>query len=381
VPGGHAGPGSARTACVRRRATTLGDGSYTLMDVAAGPVFVTAPPSDPSQFLPSETLHAAFVVGGLSITADDITVSGRPSDSATYSGADTCTACHSAISTAEHTSAHYRSLTPDASRIIAPELFPSVGGTEVTGVSGKDPQDGTTTVDIYACQNSAGVYSFKFGGAANCTAEDGTLVTVVGTYGGEGDGGLGGAPNVGVWKQRFFAALASVPVTASWTYTEGKDLDRLIIPVQITQSGDGVPKWGGYHGNDWTSRGRTFAKKCSGCHNDGLEITWDASNYITSFAYSDFNIGCEVCHGPGSEHIAEPTATKADKGYGVSSEDGGGNHTWPDGLHGKAHRQQEPMLNASVHGNNPYLEARLLRLPRPPHPVPGAGGPRGDLRG
>ena len=399
-------------------ATTAADGTFTLADVDPGFVFVQATPPDLDLFLPGETRHAVRVGGGATTADVEITLSGRPTDSATYVGTTVCAGCHSEIQTAEHMSAHYRSLTDDASRIIDTGLFPAVGGTVDTGVMAASPADGTTSVAVYACQNTAGAYSFKFGGTANCTAGNGNLVPVVGTYGGEGNGGVDDRPNLHVYKQRFFAALSAVPVAASWTYTEGKDLDRLIIPVQITQSGTGGNRWGAYHGGDWASRGRTFSRKCSGCHNTALDIEWDATTgFVTKYAFGELNIGCEVCHGPGSDHVAAPAATRANsivsianltataqreacgmchaadeghsvdpagnfgfpynagnatmvgggsfvpgvypvadyvEGYGVTEEAGGGYAAWPDGLHSLAHRQQVPMFEASIHANNPY---------------------------
>ncbi len=303
-------------------------------------------------------------------------------------------------------------------------IWPAVVGTINTGVTAKSPVDGTTDVSVYAYQNSTGVYSFKFGGTADCTVADGILVPVSGTYGGEGDGGIDNAPNVGKFKQRFLAKLADVPFASSgleWTTNPyntigDRDRDYLILPVQITQSGDGAPKWGPYKNTEWTQRKRTFSRACAGCHNTGMTITWEtssANNYITGYNYLDLNITCEKCHGPGSEHISTADKNKiiipmyltadaerqlcgqchaadagkrkvpdgsfgyaynannasligggtyvpgvynvADyiKGFGVTAPTGGFD-AWPDGIHGKAHRQQYPELVVSVHTNNPY---------------------------
>jgi hypothetical protein len=411
-------------------ATSDASGNYTLTGVDAGFLYVQAAATG---YLEGETHNGVYAAAGATTAGIDITLSSAPSASATYVGTSACVTCHAAKVTALQGSAHAHSITADKSRMLhqsdaSVPLWPAVGGTVDSGVTAISPVDGTGDVSVYLCQPTAGDYAMKFGGTANCAAPDGTLVPVSGTYGGEGHGGIDSwndngqidpdELNYNVYKQRFLARLADVPNADGWTYDAGKDKDFLILPVQITQSGSGGPTWGGYHGGDWATRGRTFSKKCAGCHNTGLAIEFETgTNYITSYDYQDLNIGCETCHGPASEHIAEPTATKklkiitaqnltpsaqvdvcamchsadagsstdpsggfgypwnhanlADvgagnyvpgvykpeeyiKGYGVSTVDGGGNHTWPDGVHGEAHRQQVPQFKLSMHANNPY---------------------------
>lgn len=408
--------------------TTDASGNFTLTGVNPGFVYLYVTKPAASSYLDGETREGIYLSPGGTVTGITITLSSRPSDSATYIGGEApngCGACHTSELADEQTSAHYHSITADTSRMVETgntALWPAVGGTVNTGVTAKSPVDGVTDVSVYACQNSPGAYSLKFGGSPDCTIADGTFVPVSGTYGGEGDGGIGNIPNLGKFKQRFFAKLADVPAASSWTYDSPADKDRdyLILPVQITQSGDGSPKWAAYHNTDWTSRKRTFSRACAGCHNTGMSITWETSsgnNYITAYNYIDLNITCERCHGPGSEHKNAPADQKkltiiipkyltadaerqlcgqchaadagkskvpdgsfgyaynADnaskigggifvpgvyslvdyiKGFAVTVANGGGFDAWPDGLHGKAHRQQYPELSISVHANNPY---------------------------
>jgi hypothetical protein len=199
-------------------------------------------------------------------------------------------------------------------------------------------------VEVYLCQLNPGEYAMKFGGLATSCADGnylgkvdpppaGTvpLVRIQTVYGGEGDrdANMASHPNVGVFKQRFQGMLADVKVAKAWTYTSAADKarDTLTLPVQISQSGDGGPKFAGYHGKEaafpgesWTQRQRTFSHACAGCHNTGLTIAWDMQNVklfvpsdgkttiseaaIKSYDYIDQNITCEHCHGPGSEHVA-----------------------------------------------------------------------------
>ncbi len=53
-------------------------------------------------------------------------------------------------------------------------------------------------------------------------------------------------------------------------------------------------KWVPYKVDSW----QTFnmSKNCNGCHTTGFDPA--------TFAFSEFGIGCESCHGPGSRHVA-----------------------------------------------------------------------------
>lgn len=46
----------------------------------------------------------------------------------------------------------------------------------------------------------------------------------------------------------------------------------------------------------------SFEQQCIGCHSTGLQIAHDANNVATRVSYTETNIGCEACHGPGSVH-------------------------------------------------------------------------------
>ncbi|HLE03408.1 MAG TPA: carboxypeptidase regulatory-like domain-containing protein [Anaerolineales bacterium] len=392
------------------QATTGADGSYTITGVPTpGPYFIDV--TAPTGYVEGGTKESFFLSAATN-AVPDIALSARPSDTASWTGRLICSLCHSAIATAHQSSAHWLSLTPDKSRMVDVNLWPAVGATVNPGLTGQDPANPAgLQVPFYLCQNTAGAYAVKFGGTADCGVADGTLVPVSGTYGGEGDGGIDNTANVGKYKQRYFAKLADVPSASGWAYTSGKDKDYLILPVQITQSGDGAPKFAGYHGNDWLVQGRTFSRACAGCHSTGMTVAWDNNTLVTSFNYIDLNISCERCHGPGSEHFAaggglgksiinprllspdkerqtcgqchaadagkskDPNlafgfgfnagnASKVGKGfyvpgvYDIADYIGnlatGGFDKWPDGKHGKAHRQQYTELVNSIHANNPF---------------------------
>jgi tetratricopeptide (TPR) repeat protein len=55
---------------------------------------------------------------------------------------------------------------------------------------------------------------------------------------------------------------------------------------------------------DWTGRDQTWNYQCASCHSTNLKKNYDlrADAYATS--WSEINVSCEACHGPGSRHLA-----------------------------------------------------------------------------
>jgi predicted CXXCH cytochrome family protein len=94
------------------------------------------------------------------------------------------------------------------------------------------------------------------------------------------------------WKQRYFTKVGN---------------DYYPLPVQWDI---GTKEWLKYHvpdkGADWwaafypsNNMQRPTGPTCDGCHSVNYDIH---NNQVT-----EWNVGCERCHGPGSEHIAHPT--------------------------------------------------------------------------
>ncbi|RPI96951.1 MAG: hypothetical protein EHM39_10360, partial [Chloroflexi bacterium] len=87
-----------------------------------------------------------------------------------------------------------------------------------------------------------------------------------------------------------------------------------VLPVQwnIPQSEDQTGTWSPYHPDDWQDPARDWRVACAGCHTTGLNRTGVTDT--TEFAFMnarqpgqiELNIGCEACHGPGSEHMGQP---------------------------------------------------------------------------
>ena len=110
-----------------------------------------------------------------------------------------------------------------------------------------------------------------------------TTYTVVRTYGGWG------------WKQRYQIKVGN---------------NHYILPNQWNQA---TSRWAPYNLQNWYNEDgslkapvvkNSFEMGCAGCHNTGLELKKVNSGYESK--YLELNIGCERCHGPGSEHARSP---------------------------------------------------------------------------
>lgn len=93
------------------------------------------------------------------------------------------------------------------------------------------------------------------------------------------------------WKQRYFKKVGDdyFPLGAQWDVTHRQWRPYLVAP-----------------NTDWwvphypaSNDGRPTGPLCDGCH---------SVNYnIQTKAVTEWNVGCEKCHGPGSEHVRQPT--------------------------------------------------------------------------
>jgi Cytochrome c554 and c-prime len=76
-----------------------------------------------------------------------------------------------------------------------------------------------------------------------------------------------------------------------------------LYPDQILRAGDSLR---------WTGRDQTWNYQCASCHSTDLTKNYDlaADTYVTS--WTDVDVACEACHGPGSRHVAWAAARAAE---------------------------------------------------------------------
>src|SRR4030042_4817426 len=341
-------------------ATTSKDGSFKLEGVVPGNVYLHA--TAPSKaYLDGETLKSISVKAGATVSGVTITLSGRPSAAATYAGMKVCSGCHDAtlskpLDGTPHAAAHSRFVAEGTSHMVYKNMWPEPGSKYLPkDPQGKllkvqDPLDGNGLVHVALCTKGDDPnrqYLFKFypeqkEGVSLTEADldcsdkpaEAIWIPVAGTIGGEGNWGKGYVdpshkvpdrhPNFGEGKQRFLARVQDVPAIAKWmkdnnVSREGQKQDYIcFLPVYIMQDGPrraskvlakgevGAPMFWQKSPKNWATPDNTLSRNCAGCHSTGLTIkTKDFPGYksvVTDWDYTDLNITCEHCHGPGSEH-------------------------------------------------------------------------------
>jgi len=96
-----------------------------------------------------------------------------------------------------------------------------------------------------------------------------------------------------IWKQRYFTKIGNdyFPLPVQWEVLNKKWSKYQVPPT-------GGDWWAAFYPPD--NMRRPTGPLCDGCHSVGYDIR--------TKQVSEWNVGCERCHGPGSDHVARPTA-------------------------------------------------------------------------
>jgi len=96
------------------------------------------------------------------------------------------------------------------------------------------------------------------------------------------------------WKQRYFTRIGNdyYPLPVQWDIGNKKWLKYHVADT-------GADWWTAFYPSD--NMQRPTSTTCDGCHSVGYDIH--------TKRVAEWNVGCERCHGPGSEHIAHPVRT------------------------------------------------------------------------
>jgi hypothetical protein len=139
-----------------------------------------------------------------------------------------------------------------------------------------------------------------------------------------------------IWKQRYFTKIGDdyYPEPAQWDITA-----HVWRPYFVA---NGTDWWAALYPPD--NMKRPTSATCDGCHSVNFNIQ--------DHSVTEWNVGCERCHGPGSEHAAHPTRanvlnpTRQDyvrandtciqchsQGRPLTNPIGGKYYDWPVGYH------------------------------------------------
>ena len=96
-----------------------------------------------------------------------------------------------------------------------------------------------------------------------------------------------------IWKQRYFTKVGDdyYPLGAQWDVG-----NRTWRPYNVAKTADW---WTNHYPAD--NLHRPTGPTCDGCHS----VNYD----VRTRTMTEWNVGCERCHGPGSEHVAQPVRT------------------------------------------------------------------------
>jgi Flp pilus assembly protein TadD len=103
----------------------------------------------------------------------------------------------------------------------------------------------------------------------------------------------------------------------------------------------------------WTNIDQNWNYMCADCHSTNLRKNYDLRTRTFATAYSEMNVACEACHGPGSNHVAwakkEGNAKAlANEGLTIALDDRKG-ASWPiDPATGNAHRSSPRLSEKEI---------------------------------
>lgn len=97
-----------------------------------------------------------------------------------------------------------------------------------------------------------------------------------------------------IWKQRYLTKVGDdyYPLPAQWDIGNKKWMKYHVADT-------GADWWTAFYPSD--NMQRPTGPTCDGCHS----VNYD----IHAKTLTEWNVGCERCHGPGSEHVTHPTRT------------------------------------------------------------------------
>jgi tetratricopeptide (TPR) repeat protein len=94
---------------------------------------------------------------------------------------------------------------------------------------------------------------------------------------------------------------------------DGGHLQALNIAWDSRDEGEGGQRWIHLQPNEpittespffWTRHLQNWNTRCAECHSTNLEKNYDVEKNTFDTKWSEINVACEACHGPGSDHVS-----------------------------------------------------------------------------
>jgi Tfp pilus assembly protein PilF len=70
----------------------------------------------------------------------------------------------------------------------------------------------------------------------------------------------------------------------------------------------------------WTGRDQTWNYQCADCHSTDLKKNYNLATNTYATNWTDVDVSCESCHGPGSRHVAWANSAKTNRGTAEGSD-------------------------------------------------------------
>jgi predicted CXXCH cytochrome family protein len=318
------------------KGTTDKNGVFTISGVPDAKYFVYVDPSDRDHLPGGDLSNKAMAASDLAKTPLAIQVSGKTPDNATFVGSSRCLACHGAYGDVKKTLhklgiaavgkpsklqdfSRFPGFNDGLNKLMAGTKFyfsayDKSRGFDKYVISEKPPADpATASFTATFFKDTDGKLKFRTENLKDA-ADPPRTYPVEMTYGG------------GLYKQRYLFRAGNALFPFVQYNSAGSDTyaDRTRKP------------WRDYHA-DWLfdeqskklidpPKKKSFEIECAACHFTGYTLTPTVAGDFVAGAVNDpngeadidgdgvpneLNVGCEVCHGPGSEHAKSVRTRKA----------------------------------------------------------------------
>ncbi len=318
------------------KATTGKKGNFRIANVPDGKYFIYVEPFDKTYLPGGDKSNEAISSSEFKGKSIKIMLSGSIPANAVYVGSSKCLSCHAAYSSEKKTLhklgisvvgkpgklqdfSRFPKFNEGLDKLMAGAKFYFYNFDKSRGfdkymISDKMPSD-PAAVSFTAAffKDADGKLKFKTENMKD-TSDTMRTYTVEMTYGG------------GLYKQRYLVRVGESLFPFVQFNSLGND----------SYSDRGRKQWRDYHA-DWffneetkkltdPPKKKSFEIECASCHFTGYSLTPTVAGGYVAGAVNDpngefdidgdgtpneLNIGCEVCHGPGSEHVKAPKAKKA----------------------------------------------------------------------